>query len=149
MTRLSRSYCGYWPSGRSFIKTSSGPICLVYREPVDWLVCFVPAIDRQWWHCLLGKYKHCYALRKISDNQWLVLEPWWSRIMLTTLTDHEAELFIRWGRRGTILTVREHIPGASSQLRGWMSCAALVAHLLGRNYMVWTPQQLLNRLQNE
>jgi hypothetical protein len=41
------------------------------------------------------------------------------------------------------------VPGHSSQLRGWLSCAALVAHLLGRRCFVYTPAQLLKRLRAE
>jgi len=53
------------------------------------------------------------------------------------------------GVKGDVLLVREAIPGHSSQLRGWMTCAVLTAHLLGRKYLVWTPHQLYRLLLRE
>jgi hypothetical protein len=126
------------------------PVSLLQREPGEWIVCFVPAIDRQWWHRYLpSKMKHCYALKPEGVDRWLIFEPWWSRLLLAVATDEEAKVFLAWGRRGKMLRVREHVPGRSSQMRVWMSCAALVAHLLGRNYWVWTPKQLYERLRKE
>ena len=126
------------------------PVCLLKRPPGEWLVCFVPPKEKQWWHRYLrGPFKHCFALKHEGTNRWTLFEPWWSRILVATLTDAEANAFIAWGREGVILPVTEWIPGRSSQLRGWMSCAALVAHLLGRPYWVWTPRQLYNRLARE
>ena len=126
------------------------PICLLERPPGEWIVCFVPPIDKQWWHPLLpSRLKHCYALKPEGPDRWVIFEPWWNRILLTIGTDQEAAVFLAWGRQGKILRVRENSPGRSSQIRGWMSCAALVAHLLGRYYWVWTPKQLYNRLRRE
>ena len=64
---------------------------------------------------------------------------WWRRMMISTLSADEARKFLIWGARGGVLLVRENIPGAGSQVRGWMRCAALTAYLLGRSYRVWTP----------
>ena len=121
---------------------------VVSREPAIWMVSFVPAIERQWWHWMLGPMKHCFAM-KYEHWHWVIFEPWWSRIMLCSLTEAEAAKFHQWARRGVTLVVREHIPGKSMQMRGWMSCAALIAHLLGRGYWVWTPRQLYKRLVRE
>lgn len=126
------------------------PFCLLQRPAAQWLVCFVPPKEQQWWHPLLrSRLKHCFALKREGADRWTLFEPWWSRILIATLTDDEAERFLAWGREGVILTVKERIPGSSSQLRGWMSCAALVAHVLGRSYFVYTPAQLLRRLEKE
>jgi len=126
------------------------PFCLLNRPAAEWLVCFVPPKERQWWHRLLGSpLKHCFAIKREAPNAWTLFEPWWSRILIATLTDEEAEPFLNWGREGVILKVKEAIPGTSSQLRVWMSCAALIAHVLGRNYLVYTPAQLLRRLIRE
>jgi hypothetical protein len=48
-----------------------------------------------------------------------------------------------------MLLVRENVPGAGSQVRGWMTCAAMTSYLLGRNYAVWTPHGLYQRLLRE
>lgn len=45
--------------------------------------------------------------------------------------------------------VRESIPGSSSQIRGWMNCAALACYLLGRSYWVWFPHGLYKLLLRE
>ena len=122
---------------------------LVTREPERWLVCFVPAIQEQWWHLLLFSWmKHCFMMRR-EESVWLLFEPWWSRVMLTTHSDAEAACFLTWATRGAVLEVTENIPRQSLQLRGWMSCASLLAHVLGRRYWVWTPSQLWRKLQSE
>jgi hypothetical protein len=123
---------------------------LITRGADEWLICFVPPIKPQWWHWLtISWMKHCFAIKEITPDCWLLFEPWWSRMMVCTLTKEQANQFLAWGRRGNILAVQEQIPGQSSQLRGWMTCAALVAHLLGRKYWVWTPYQLHARLMAE
>lgn len=123
---------------------------LVDVEPVRWLVGFVPPIDRQWWHGLVHhKHKHCFAMHRTDMNTWVIFEPWWTRLMVGKIDNRQAQKFLRWSKRGDLLEVDEYVPGNSSQLRGWMTCAALVAHLLGRSYMVWTPHKLYLRLLEE
>ena len=35
---------------------------LVTVDPVDWIVCFVPGLERQWWHRFVHhKHKHVFA----------------------------------------------------------------------------------------
>ena len=69
--------------------------------------------------------------------------------MTATITSEQARKFLLWGARGDVLHVREFIPGQGSQLRGWMTCAALASYLLGRRYWVWTPHGLYTRLLRE
>ena len=88
-------------------------------------------------------------MRRGSDGGYMLVEPWWRRIMISTLTPEQARKFLIWGARGDVLLVRENVPGAGSQVRGWMTCAALTAYLLGRNYAVWTPHGLYQRLLRE
>lgn len=129
------------------IDANGSPVTI---EPSYWYVCFVPGLNRQWWHPFVHPlHKHVFVIRPDGDEQWLLIESWWNRILATNLTSRQAELFLRWAARGSILLVRERIPGRSSQLRGWMNCAALVAHHLGRRYWVWTPHQLYRVLRRE
>jgi hypothetical protein len=114
---------------------------------VDWLVCFVPGLRRQWWHRFVHhKHKHVFAMRRLDGGNWLLVEPWWRRLMVTVLTHGEALRFLHWGANGHILKVRERIPGRGSQMRGWSNCAVLVAFLLGRSYWTWTPHGLYRRM---
>ena len=123
---------------------------LVPLAPGSWFVCFVPAIDKQFWHRFVHKvHKHVFALRPERDGEWTVFEPWWTRLLVATIPMEAAAKFLRWGAEGDVLLVRETIPGHSSQLRGMMTCAALAAHMLGRTYFVWTPHQLYRRLIRE
>lgn len=116
----------------------------------EWLVCFVPPTDRRIWHKLCHrKHKHCFAIKDNGDGKWTLFEPWWTRIMVETIDTKRALGFLTWARRGDALRVPQHDPGISSQLRGWMSCAALIAHMLGRSYQTWTPHQLYRRLLRE
>ncbi|RST48898.1 TetR/AcrR family transcriptional regulator C-terminal domain-containing protein [Variovorax sp. MHTC-1] len=113
----------------------------------DWFVCFVPGLQRQWWHRFANaKHKHVFALRLVDDDTWLLVEPWWTRLMVSVLTLDEAIKFLRWGAAGNILKVREAIPGRGSQARGWSNCAVLMSFLLGRSYWTWTPNGLYRRL---
>lgn len=115
-----------------------------------WFVCFVPGLQRQWWHRFTNaKHKHVFAMRLVDDDTWLLLEPWWTRMMVNVLTLDEAIKFLRWGAVGNILKVREAIPGRGSQARGWSNCAVLVSFLLGRSYWTWTPDGLYRRLMAE
>ena len=116
----------------------------------QWFVCFVPGLQRQWWHRFADdKHKHVFALRMVDDDTWLLVEPWWTRLMVNVLTLDEALKFLRWGAVGDILKVRESIPGRGSQARGWSNCSVLVSFLLGRSYWTWTPNGLYRRLKAE
>jgi hypothetical protein len=116
----------------------------------DWFVCFVPGLQKQWWHRFVTKgYQHVFAMRMVDDTRWILFEPWWTRMLLTELTLDEAVKFLRWGASGDILQVREAIPGRGNQVRGWANCAVLTAFLLGRSYRTWTPRGLYRRLKAE
>ncbi|HEY5803604.1 MAG TPA: TetR/AcrR family transcriptional regulator C-terminal domain-containing protein [Lysobacter sp.] len=116
----------------------------------SWLICFVPGLRRQWWHRFAdARHKHVFALRPVGDGTWLLVEPWWTRLMVNVLTLDEAIRFLRWGSAGNILQVRESIPGKASQMRGWSNCSVLIAFLLGRSYWTWTPNGLYRRLLRE
>jgi len=123
---------------------------LVELEPGDWFVCFVPGIEKQWWHRFVHKkHTHVFALRPNGNREWTVFEPWWTRLLTATITGEQAAKFLRWGASGDVLLVREAIPGGSGQFRGWMNCAVLASYLLGRPYWVWTPHGLYRRLVRE
>jgi AefR-like transcriptional repressor, C-terminal domain len=116
----------------------------------EWFVCFVPGLQRQWWHRFASvTYRHVFAIRKVDDSSWILVEPWWTRMLVTVLTLDEALKFLRWGAAGNILQVREAIPGCGNQARGWSNCAVLTAFLLGRSYWTWTPRGLHRRLAAE
>lgn len=123
---------------------------LVTVPPVDWTICFVPGFRAQWWHrFVFSKHKHVYAIRPTNTGSWLLVEPWWTRMMVTILPPADAVKFLRWGGTGDILRVREAVPGNASQLRGWSNCAVLVAFVLGRRSWTWTPEGLFRRLLRE
>jgi hypothetical protein len=123
---------------------------LVTVGPVDWIICFVPGLQRQWWHRFVHhKHKHVFAMRPTSTGSWLLAEPWWTRMMVTILPPADAVKFLRWGGTGDILRVREAIPGKASQLRGWSNCAVLTAFILGRRSWTWTPHGLYRELLRE
>jgi hypothetical protein len=123
---------------------------LVTLAASSWYVCFVPGLDKQWWHPLVNKrHKHVFAIRPAAPGEWTLLEPWWHRLLSATITSMQAKKFLLWGARGDVLLVRESIPGRASQIRGWMNCAALVGYLLGRPYWVWSPHGLYKLLVRE
>lgn len=116
----------------------------------EWFVCFVPGLQKQWWHRFAAaKYQHVFLMRVVDDNSWILVEPWWTRMLVNVLTLDEAVKFLRWGASGKILQVREAIPGCGNQARGWSNCAVLTAFLLGRRYWTWTPHGLYRRLAAE
>lgn len=116
-------------------------------EASTWFICFVPGLRRQWWHRFADtRHKHVFALRPLGDGNWLLVEPWWTRLMVNVLPLDQAVKFLRWGAAGDILKVRESIPGRGSQLRGWSNCSVLMAFLLGRAYWTWTPNGLFRKL---
>lgn len=116
----------------------------------EWFVCFVPGLQRQWWHRFAhAKYQHVFAMRMVDDDHWILVEPWWTRMLVSVLTLDEAVKFLRWGAAGNILQVREAIPGCGNQARGWSNCAVLTTFLLGRSFWTWTPRGLYRRLSAE
>ncbi len=116
----------------------------------SWLICFVPGLRRQWWHRFAdSRHKHVFALRAVGDGTWLLVEPWWTRMMVNVLSIDEATKFLRWAAVGDILQVRESIPGRGSQMRGWSNCSVQMSYLLGRSYWTWTPNGLYRRLLRE
>lgn len=122
----------------------------INKQPAEWLVCFVPGLKKQWWHRYTHPtHKHVFALKLVRDDQWILVEPWWTRIMITVLRTDEAVKFLRWGAAGSILRVTERIPGSGSQMRGWANCAVLISLMLGRSYWTWTPNGLYKRLSAE
>ena len=115
-----------------------------------WYVCFVPGLKKQWWHPFVhSRHKHVFVMKPAGPGEWTLLEPWWHRLLATTITSEQARKFLLWGAQGDVLHVREAVPGRGSQLRGWMTCAALASYLLGRPYWVWTPHGLYKRLLRE
>jgi hypothetical protein len=88
-------------------------------------------------------------MRPTGTGSWLLVEPWWTRMMVTILPPADAVRFLRWGATGDILRVREAVPGKASQLRGWSNCAVLSAFLLGRPSWTWTPHGLYRQLLRE
>lgn len=122
----------------------------VTLEAGSWFVCFVPGLKNQWWHLFVHKkHMHVFAMRPERAGEWTLFEPWWHRLLTATITSEQARKFLLWGARGDVLLVREAIPGRGSQVRGWMSCAALASYLLGRPYWVWTPHGLYKLLSRE
>jgi hypothetical protein len=69
--------------------------------------------------------------------------------MVNVLSFDEAVKFLRWAAVGSMIKVRESIPGRGSQMRGWSNCAVLVSFLLGRSYWTWTPNGLYKKLLSE
>ncbi|WP_084029485.1 TetR/AcrR family transcriptional regulator C-terminal domain-containing protein [Bradyrhizobium sp. LMTR 3] len=123
---------------------------LVTVDAADWIVCFVPGLRRQWWHRFVHhRHKHVFAMRPTGTGSWLLVEPWWTRMMVTILPPADAVRFLRWGATGDILRVREAVPGKASQIRGWSNCAVLSAFLLGRSSWAWTPHGLYRQLLRE
>lgn len=122
----------------------------VSLEAGSWFVCFVPGLEKQWWHPFVhDKHKHVFAMRPEPEDKWTLFEPWWTRLLTATINSEQARKFLIWGARGDVLLVRETVPGHGSQVRGWMNCAALASYLLGRRYRVWTPHGLYLRLLQE
>lgn len=129
------------------IDQDGAPVTL---EAGSWFVCFVPGLQKQWWHRFVHpKHKHVFAMQPAAAGEWTLFEPWWHRLLTATITSEQARKFLLWGARGDVLLVREAIPGRGSQLRGWMNCAALASYLLGRPYWVWTPHGLYKLLLRE
>lgn len=119
-------------------------------EPRAWFVCFVPGLQKQWWHRFVNeRHKHVFAMRPAGPGLWTLFEPWWHRLLTATITSEQARKFLIWGARGDVLHVREAVPGRGSQVRGWMTCATLASYLLGRKYWVWTPHGLYKLLLRE
>jgi hypothetical protein len=126
------------------IDSDGSPVSVPAQE---WFVCFVPGLQRQWWHRFANaRHQHVFAIRMVDDGTWILVEPWWTRMLVTVLTLDEAVKFLRWGATGNILQVREAVPGHGNQVRGWANCAVLTAFLLGRSYRTWTPYGLYRRL---
>ena len=123
---------------------------LVTVEPADWLICFVPGLQKQWWHRFVNaRHKHVFAMRPTDTASWILVEPWWTRLMVTLLPSADAVKFLRWGASGDILRVREAVPGHGNQARGWSNCAVLASFVLGRASRTWTPHGLYLQLSRE
>jgi hypothetical protein len=119
-------------------------------EPRVWFMCFVPGLKKQRWHPFVNKrHKHVFAMRPAEAGKWTLFEPWWQRLLTATISTAAARKFLIWSARGDVLSVREAVPGQGSQVRGWMTCAALASYLLGRPYWVWTPHGLYKLLLRE
>ena len=80
------------------IDENGSPVTL---DPSCWYVCFVPGLQRQWWHPFVHRLnKHVFVIRPDGEGRWLLIESWWNRIMAATLTGEQAERFPPVGRAG-------------------------------------------------
>ena len=119
-------------------------------EPVDWFVCFVPGLQREWWHRLAHpRHHHVFVMRPLSDGNWLLVESWKHRLHVPVLHPAQAQKFLQWAALGDVLCVRELVPGRAWQTRGWSNCAVLSALVLGRRSWSWTPDGLYRQLLRE
>ncbi|CAN7211195.1 TetR/AcrR family transcriptional regulator C-terminal domain-containing protein [Phenylobacterium sp. LjRoot225] len=119
-------------------------------EPSRWLVCFVPGLRGQFWHRFVHKtHKHVLMLKPNPDGTWTLFEPWWTRLLVRTISPAQAVRFLRWAAMGDVLLVEEDVPGRGSQFRGWANCVSLAVFALGRSYCVWSPHALFKRLLSE
>ena len=119
-------------------------------EAARWLVCFVPGLRGQFWHCFVHPlHKHVLLLKPNPDGTWTLFEPWWSRLLVRTITTEQALRFLSWAASGDVLLVEEDVPGHCSQFRGWSNCVSLATFVLGRPYLVWTPHGLFKRMRAE
>jgi hypothetical protein len=122
----------------------------VTLEAASWFVCFVPGLNKQWWHGFVhGRHKHVFAMRPEPNGMWTLFEPWWRRLLTASINAEQARKFLTWAAAGDVLLVRELVPGSGSQIRGWANCAVLVSFLLGRGYRTWTPHGFYRRLMRE
>ena len=123
---------------------------LVTLPAVDWLVCFVPGLEQEWWHRFAHPtHQHVFAMRPLGGRLWLLVESWKMRLSVTSLDVLDALKFMRWASTGDVLCVKEHLPGRAWHARGWSNCAVLTALLLGRRSWAWTPHGLYRRLASE
>lgn len=119
-------------------------------EPARWLVCFVPGLRRQFWHHFVHRtHKHVLMLKPNPDGTWTLFEPWWTRLLVRTISTDQAARFLHWAAMGDALLVEEDVPGRGSQIRGWSNCVSLATFVLGRSYCVWSPHALFKRLLAE
>ena len=123
---------------------------LVSLPAVDWLICFVPGLEQEWWHRFAHpKHQHVFAMRPLGGRLWLLVDSWKHRLSVASLDMLDALKFMRWASAGDVLRAKEHLPGRAWHTRGWSNCAVLTALLLGRRSWTWTPHGLYRRLVNE
>jgi len=123
---------------------------LVTLPPADWVVCFVPGLEREWWHRFAHPtHQHVFAMRPIGGRLWLLVESWKNKLSVASLDVADALKFMKWASAGDVLRVKEHLPGSASHTRGWSNCAVLSALLLGRRSRTWTPHGLYRQLAAE
>jgi hypothetical protein len=119
-------------------------------EAARWLVCFVPGLRGQFWHRFVHKtHKHVLMLKPNPDGTWTLFEPWWTRLLVRTISTDQAVRFLTWAAMGDALLVEEDVPGRGNQFRGWANCVSLAVFVLGRAYCVWSPHALFKRLRSE
>ena len=119
-------------------------------EAARWLVCFVPGLRAQFWHRFVHRtHKHVLLLKPNRDGNWTLFEPWWTRLLVRTITADQALRFLSWAAMGDVLLVEEDIPGHGSQFLGWANCASLAAFVLGRPCGLCSPHTLFKRLLSE
>lgn len=119
-------------------------------EAARWLICFVPGLKSQFWHRFVHPtHKHVLLLKPNPDGGWTLFEPWWTRLLVRTISTDQAMRFLHWAAMGDALLVEEDVPGKGSQFRGWSNCVSLAAFVLGRSYCVWSPNALFRRLLAE
>ena len=80
----------------------------VTLEAATWFVCFVPGLEKQWWHGFVHeRHKHVFAMRPEPNGMWMLFEPWWNRLLTASITAEQARKFLTWAAAGDVLLVRE------------------------------------------
>jgi hypothetical protein len=75
---------------------------LVTLEAAVWFVCFVPGLNKQWWHRFVNaRHKHVFAMRPAGPGAWTLFEPWWHRLLTATITSVRRKSSCSGVRAGT------------------------------------------------
>ena len=75
---------------------------LVTLETAVWFVCFVPGLNKQWWHRFVNaRHKHVFATRPAGPDAWTLFEPCWHRLVTATITSVRRKSSCSGVRAGT------------------------------------------------
>lgn len=123
------------------------------QEKAEWFIVFTSSTLRHWlMRWLNPHFQHCYAMKKSAGGHlWVIIDPMSCYTKVTTeIVDDYPHPRLYAGANAVIVPVMAHL-NPSKRLHNLcvFNCVEVVKSLLGiKDFWLWTPRQLYERLTN-